>query len=120
MAFPLDFNLKPLKVDTSAFHPGSGGGGGSAYMGRQPQAPEAEDEAEEPETAGLAGDACDFKPNWSSKLTLIPRVEAAPVDLDALEEELKGRVRYLLLAVSHLERSLDRRTSAIVGCVTVA
>lgn len=116
--FRFESGLKPLRADGAAFHPGSGGGG-SFYMGRQdqPETPEEEREEEEAQAPGLDGDACRFQPRHGSRLTL--QGTAPEVDLEALADDLKGRVRYLTLALSHMERGLDRRLHAEIGSVTI-
>ncbi|MFP5502229.1 MAG: hypothetical protein ACLGIN_07050 [Candidatus Sericytochromatia bacterium] len=115
--FRIETGLRPLRADGAAFHPGSGGGG-SFYQGRQeqPETPEADGEAQD-EAGSLESDACEFQPRMPSHLRLTtPEPE---VDLEALADDLKGRVRYLTLALSHMERGIDRRMHAEVGSITV-
>lgn len=115
--FRIETGLRPLRADGAAFHPGSGGGG-SFYMGRQDQPETPEEEREDEETAaGLDGDACQFQPRTPSHLRLT--VSEPELDLDALADDLKGRVRYLTLALSHMERVIDRRMHAEIGSVTI-
>lgn len=115
--FRFETGIRPLRADGAAFHPGSGGGG-SFYQGRQDQPETPEEERETQDEAGsLESDACQFQPRTPSHLRLTTR--EPEVDLEALADDLKGRVRYLTLALSHMERGIDRRMHAEIGSVTV-
>lgn len=112
-----------LKVESTLFN-SNGGGQGGGYHGRQDQgeprkpkpAPEAQDEP-----AHLEHDTVALQPNaFRSRLAFWPSTPEPAVDLDALGDELKDRVRYLTLAVGHLERRQDRCTSAAIGSVLIA
>lgn len=110
-----------LRVESTLFSSNGGGGGGGFYQGRQDQGQEPKPKREEPQDeAHLEGDAIDIQPSFRSRLAFLPSTPAPAIDLEALEDDLKGRVRYLTLAVSFMERKLNRATHAEVGCVMIA
>lgn len=110
-----------LRVENTLFNSNGGGNGGGFYQGRQDQGDQPRQQRPEPEDeAHLEGDAVEIQHAFRSRLAFLPTTAAPAVDLDALGDELKGRVRHLTLAISYMERKLDRATHAEVGCVMIA
>jgi hypothetical protein len=110
-----------LRVESTLFNSNGGGNGGSGYQGRQDQGEPRKPKGEEQPEEAAHLDSVDLQPNASrSQLHFLPSVPAPAIDFDALGDDIKGRVRYLILAMGHLERKLDRCTGSEVGSVLIA
>lgn len=109
-------------ISGMSFQPGHGGGGGSFYMGRQPHQEEDEDAQDEPqESSELEADQLSLESPRRSQLSL-PDIEAeAPPeeDWEATSAEIKGSLRYMTLAIAHMERDYARRQHAEIGSVNI-
>ena len=117
-------------IENSSFQPKHGGGGSMFYMGRQDQSDDQDeqekdekekdkdkDKDKEGDGPALSGDRVELQSGRSSSLNLAPY--KAVENWDALSDELKNNLRYLTLAVSHLERDFARRQHVEIGDVVI-